>query len=280
MLEEDAMGQAIREEQEWARNAGLLRTVLGLDSEPVGVTFVRDEQHLERFEAWQPADGLRYCQALMRARHGERLLLDASGLSCPAAAAAFGFRPLPEGLASGRGLVGFGIVKEADTGRAMFASMPRFAPGEIAALALSPLGEVAASPDVVVVEGPVEALMWLVLADLNLAGGARRQGDTSVLQATCVDCTVLPHQQDRLNFTFGCYGCREATDLGPHEAVVGFPSRLMEPLTEMIAYLSERAIPQSRAKAAFQRQSGRMAQPASPADDGTKSPFEERQDYE
>lgn len=268
MTEED------RDTKKWAQSAGLLRTVLGLDSEPVGVAFVRDQQHLAQYEAWQPADGLRYCQALMRARHGERVLLDASGLSCPAAAAAFGFRPLPEGLASGRGLVGFGIVKEADTGRAMFASMPRFAPGEITALALSPLGETATTPDVVVVEGPVEALMWLVLADLNLAGGTRRQGDTSVLQATCVDCTILPHQQDRLNFTFGCYGCREATDIGPHEAVVGFPSRLMEPLTEMLSYLAERAIPQSRAKAAFQRQTGRMAQPAVSADGETQSPFE------
>lgn len=122
--------------------------------------------------------------------------------------------------------------------------------------------------------------MWLLLADLNLAGGLRRQGDTSVLQATCVDCTILPHHQDRLNFTFGCYGCREATDLGPHEAVVGFPSRLTQPLTDMLVYLSERAIPQSRAKAAFQRQSGRMTQAASSTELGAVSPFEERRDHD
>jgi len=272
------MGSEKREGELWAQHAALLKTILGLDSEPVGVAFVRDEQHLSRFDAWQPVDGLRYCQALMRARHGERMLLASDGLSCPAAAAAFGFRPLPEGLASGRGLVGFGIVKEAETGRAMFASMPRFAPGEIKALALSPLGEVAITPDVVVIEGPVEALMWVVLADLNLAGGSRRQGDTAVLQATCVDCTVVPYQQDRLNFTFGCYGCREATDLGPYEAVVGFPSGLTAPLTDMLGYLSERAIPQSRAKAAFQRHSSRIAQPTSATAQEAISPFEERHD--
>lgn len=47
----------------------------------------------------------RYCQALMRARQGESVLLDDSGIACPAAAGAFGFRPLPTGLQTGKGLV-------------------------------------------------------------------------------------------------------------------------------------------------------------------------------
>lgn len=66
----------------------------------------------------------RYCQALMKARHGEIVSLDASGIACPAAAAAFGFRPLPEGLKSGQGLVGFGIVSDPEVGRKMFENMP------------------------------------------------------------------------------------------------------------------------------------------------------------
>ncbi len=51
--------------------------------------------------------------------------------------------------------------------------------------ALCPLKDAPAAPDVVVVEGPPESLMWLALADLNLEGGMRLRADTAVLQATC-----------------------------------------------------------------------------------------------
>ena len=94
--------------------------------------------------------------------------------------------------------------------------------------------------------------MWLLLADLNVHGGERRVGDTAVLQATCVDATIIPYLEQRLNFTLGCYGCREATDLAPSETVLGFPGRLIEPLLEALKHLRQRAIPRSRAKLAHQ----------------------------
>jgi uncharacterized protein (DUF169 family) len=102
---------------------------------------------------------------------------------------------------------------------------------------------------VVVVEGPPEPLMWLLLADLNLSGGERRPGSTAVLQATCVDATVIPHLERRMNYSLGCYGCREATDLAPAEAVIGFPGERLEPLLSTLEKLAERAIPRSREKA-------------------------------
>lgn len=165
----------------------------------------------------------RHCQALMRARHGESVRLEPPDLACPAAISAFGFGPLPDGLASGTGLVGFGIVADPSTGKAMFDGMTRLPAGSVAGIAVCPLGEAPRQPDVVVVEGLPEQLMWLALADLNLAGGERRRGDTAVLQATCVDATVIPHVEQRLNYSLGCYGCREATDLAPQETILGFP---------------------------------------------------------
>jgi uncharacterized protein (DUF169 family) len=94
--------------------------------------------------------------------------------------------------------------------------------------------------------------MWLLLADLSVHGGERRVGDTAVLQATCVDATIIPYLKQRLNFTLGCYGCREATDLAPGETVLGFPGRLIEPLLGVLQHLSQRAVPRSRAKLAHQ----------------------------
>jgi len=100
--------------------------ILGLKGSPVGVRLLRDSDvPLEGVERLQQH---RYCQALMRARHGRHVLLDGAQLACPAAAAAFGFRPLTEALRSGKGLVGIGIVSDPAVGRAMFEAMPRLDP--------------------------------------------------------------------------------------------------------------------------------------------------------
>jgi uncharacterized protein (DUF169 family) len=235
-----------------AAEGSLLRDLLGDGTDPVAVFLLAPGQENGVFAAFEPVRGHRYCQALMKARHGESVLLEPAGLSCPAAAAAFGFRPLPPQLANGKGLVGFGIVAEATVGERMFAAMPQLAEGSIASIALCPLRLAPYLPDIVVVEGPPEVLMWLLLADLNVHGGERRVGDTAVLQATCVDATVIPYLKQRLNFTLGCYGCREATDLAPSETVLGFPGRLIEPLLGALKHLRQRAIPRSRAKLAHQ----------------------------
>ena len=226
-----------------------LSEILGLTGSAVGVRFLP--------VGTANPDGAtvllqhRYCQALMRARHGEAVLLDGHGIACPAAAAAFGFRSLPEGLQSGKGLVGFGIVMDEAVGRKMFARMPRLEPGSAQSLHLFPIDQAEHWPDVVVVEDEVEKLMWISLAYLNVCGGERVTSSTAVLQATCVDATIVPHLEGRLNQSFGCYGCRDATDIGRNETVLGFPGALLPEICRHVEYLAAKALPDSRAKKAW-----------------------------
>lgn len=236
-----------------------LREIVGLESCPVGIYLLSGAQADGRFDEYVRLQRHRYCQAVMRARAGEPVLLDPDECACPAARAAFGWKPLPDGLASGNGLVGFGIVEDAETGRAMFEGMPHLMPGDVQQIALSPLdqGPPDVTPDVVVVEAPPEHLMWLLLADLNRARGARRRAHTAVLQAMCVDATVVPLLEHRLNFSLGCYGCREATDIGIHEASLGFPGGMLPDFVEALEMLKAKAMPRSRAKGAWQSLTGR-----------------------
>lgn len=226
-----------------------LAALLGLTGSAVGVRFLP--------AGTANPDGAvvlqqhRYCQALMRARHGEAVLLDAQGIACPAAAAAFGFRPLPEGLQSGKGLVGFGIVMDEAVGRRMFAGMPSLEPGSIQGLHLFPIDRAEHWPDVVVMEDEVEKLMWISLAYLNVRGGERVTSSTAVLQATCVDATIVPYLEGRLNQSYGCYGCRDATDIGCNETVLGFPGALLPEICRHVEYLAGKALPASRAKKAW-----------------------------
>jgi len=231
--------------------AGDVARAIGSGSEPVAVFLLAADADMAPFAGWTRLQRHRYCQALMRARGGESVVLTADEVSCPAAARAFGFKPLPEGLRSGKGLVGFGIVADPATGERMFRGMSCLEPGSVSCLALCPLAAAPALPDVVVVEGPAEQLMWVLLAEANLRRGERLLGSTAVLQATCVDATIVPFLEQRLNFTMGCYGCREATDLEPGEAVIGFPGSRLAPLAETLTFLAEKAIPRSRAKRAW-----------------------------
>ena len=223
-----------------------MAAILGLTGSPIGVRLLAPGLPLP--EGAMPLRQHRYCQALMKARRGQSVTLDSEGIACPAAAAAFGFKALPEGLANGKGLVGFGIAVEASVGAAMFAGMPRLEPGRVGALHLFPLGASLQEPDVVVVEDEVEKLMWIALAYLNATGGQRLVGSTAILQATCVDSTIVPVLENRLNYGYGCYGCREATDLAPGEAVLGFPGPILQEVLHNLEFLGGKAIAISRAK--------------------------------
>ncbi len=238
----------------WTQAGKTIREILGLNASPVAVfLLIQKSEPASCFDRWNRLKKHRFCQALMKARHGESAILEPEEISCPAAANAFGFRPLPVGLQSGDGLVGFGIVGKRQTGARMFQDMPTLEKNAIAQIALCPLEYAPAEPDVIIVEDMVEKLMWLLLADLRHCEGRRRLADTAILQATCVDCTVIPFTKKRLNFSYGCYGCRDATDIGAGEAVVGFPGSHLDGILQELTGLAAKAIPASRQKMALQR---------------------------
>lgn len=226
-----------------------LARILNLESSPVGVRLITSQ--MDGIGKAKHLSQHRYCQALMLARRGQEVYLSGKEVNCPAAAAAFGFRTLPEGLQSGKGLVGFGIVRDPEVGKQMFAQMPYLKPDSILGLHLFPLEQAEQIPDVVIIEGEVEKLMWVNLAYLNATGGKRLVSSTAILQATCVDSTIVPYLENKLNFGYGCYGCRDATDLAASETVVGFPVAILASLVENLEYLAVKAIPTSRAKKAL-----------------------------
>lgn len=235
--------------EEIVRNSGLqMRLILGLSSYPVGVKFLNTDEPVPNAEI---LDKHRYCQALMKARRGQSVILNDENISCPAAASAFGFKPLPEGLKSGAGLVGFGIVSDSKVGHKMFQNMPQLKSGQVKQIHLFPLEQAEHVPDIVVVEDETEKLMWIVLAYMHATGGERVQSSTIVLQAACVDATIIPYLENKINLSYGCYGCRDATDIGNSETVLGFPASLLTDITEHLDYLNKKAIPNSRLKSAW-----------------------------
>ena len=128
--------------------------------------------------------------------------------------------------------------------------MPRLEMGKYKMVAGCPLGEAPFEPDVVVIEADPEHLMWVALAKVFENGG-RLDFSTAVLQATCVDVTILPFLTQKMNANLGCYGCREATNLAESETVLGFPIKDLEEITRSLQKLNEKALPRVRGKTIY-----------------------------
>ncbi|MDH7569841.1 MAG: DUF169 domain-containing protein [Armatimonadota bacterium] len=228
--------------------AAAMRAILGLEGSPIAVKFLEQDE----LDGYDRSARRRFCQALMEARAGRKVMLTPANLVCPAAAAALGFKPLPAPLASGQMLVNFGIFGTAEAGQKTIEAMPRLAPGQYAAVALAPLEAVDFDPDVVVVEDLPERLMWLALAAQHEIGG-RLKFSTGILQATCVDGAIVPFQTGQINASMGCYGCRDATDMPDTHAVLGIPGPMLETVAANLEKLARKAIPHVRQKLAYRQ---------------------------
>ncbi|AFV22439.1 protein of unknown function DUF169 [Methanolobus psychrophilus R15] len=231
----------------------ILKSVLNLQREPAGIKFLKAGEEATFTEAYDAGTKSRYCQALMRVGKGENVLLTAENISCPASAAAFGLKPLPM-LSSGQMLFKMSLFESPDAARNAMEGMVRLEQGKYAAV-LCFLENIEMEPDVVVIEGLPEQLMWLSLASIYDTG-KRLEFNTAVFQATCVDSTVIPVVTGKLNSSLGCYGCREATDALDEENLIGIPYGEMERITLNLQKLAAKPMKKVRSKDALKSFSG------------------------
>lgn len=231
----------------YEESAQALKTILNLAYEPIAVKFLETEATLARFKV--PSER-RYCQLLMGARKGKKLLLTRGNVSCPAAAWALGFKEPLSKLASGEMPASMGIFANPAAVVDTLNTMPRLPMGKYKMVACCPLALAPFVPDVVVIESAVEHLMWVALASVFESGG-RLEFNTAILQATCVDITIVPFLSQRINTSLGCYGCREATDLAESEGVIGFPIKNLEGIVNSLEKLNDKAMPRVRSKTIY-----------------------------
>jgi uncharacterized protein (DUF169 family) len=225
-----------------------IKQILGLDSLPLAIKIVKIDEPLPNIRS-SPQKS-RYCQLLMHARKGQILMLTAEDLACPAAKAALGFAPLPEKIASGEMLCSLGLYMTKEAAAKTMSMIPRIKLGEAKAVVAGPLRDFILTPDVIVVEGLPEQIMWLCLAR-NFKEGGRLNFNSSIFQCCCVDVTVVPYITGEVNISPGCYGCREATDTPPEHMFMGIPFRLLTEMVNSLEFLSKKAMPAVREKRVY-----------------------------
>ncbi len=94
-----------------------LKSVLNLQREPAGIKFLKAGEEATFTGTYDAGTKIRYCQALMRAGNGEKVLITSENITCPASAAAFGLKTLPEMLSSGQMMFKMGLFESSDAAR-------------------------------------------------------------------------------------------------------------------------------------------------------------------
>ncbi|MDW5561580.1 MAG: DUF169 domain-containing protein [Methanomassiliicoccus sp.] len=220
---------------------------LGLRNEPVAITLIKKGQSLpEGYVA--PDKPIRHCQAIMRARKGELLVVQGDKQACPVGASSLGIVPVPEKVVSGEFHYNMGMYESQEAARSTIAQRPSLEAGSIEATAVAPLSKAKLKPDVVIVSGMPEQVFWLIPAASTFSMGGRVTVNMAAVQAACADSTVVPYVEGHVNISLGCFGCRKTTDIGPEEMLVGIPGSKMKEIVAAVERMKEGPIPKSRAK--------------------------------
>lgn len=221
---------------------------LGLKYEPVAISLIRKGEAIPEGYA-RPDKPLRHCQAIMGARRGEMLLVQADRQACPVGASSLGFVQAPEKVASGEFHHNMGIYAEQAAARATIEQRPSLEAGSMEATALAPLSKATLKPDVVVMTGTPEQMFWILPAATTFSNGGRVTADMAAVQAACADATLKPYLTGHVNISLGCFGCRKTTDIAPEEMLVGIPVDRMREIVAAVREMGEGPIPKSREKA-------------------------------
>ena len=222
-----------------------LKRVLGLDFSPVAITLIGAGEPWP--DAPIPAERMRYCQSLIAARRGNTYLMPANRHACPDGTAILGLTELPPKLASGELYKLFHKLDSVQAARQMVQERPSLPPRSIAATLVAPLEAAVAEPQVIAVFAQPEQVMWLCMS-ASYYTGHRFDFKASGYNAQCVETTLIPYLSGQPNISFGCYGCRAASDIAPDLMFMGIPVSLMPTLLKGLNELNVKAIPQSRAK--------------------------------
>jgi uncharacterized protein (DUF169 family) len=220
---------------------------LGLRTEPVAITLIKKGMPMpEGYK--EPEKPIRHCQSIMRAKHGEMVLVPASKQACPVGASALGLVPLPDKVKSGDFHYGMGLYETPAQAAKTMAVRPALETGTVVATALAPLSKATLEPDVVVIVGLPEQVFWLVPAATTFSVGGRVTVEMAAVQASCVDSTVIPYVSGNVNISLGCFGCRKTTDIKPEEMLVGIPAKKLPEIVKALEKMGAGAIPKSREK--------------------------------
>ena len=243
--EERAQPISRERREQYRQQQRIIMEKLGLRWQPAAVGLIEKGELLP--DVPLPPENLRFCQAMMAARRGASILMPPHRHSCPDGTSIFGMTGVPEKLATGEIYVLFHKLVNAEAAARMVAERPTLPPKSRRATYVAPLAKTGREPEVVVFTGTPEQMMWLCMS-MSYYTGHRFDFHASGFNSMCVEAVLYPLMEQEPNITFGCYGCRAATDSGEDMMFMGIPANRLEVVVDGLTELAKKSIPDSRMK--------------------------------
>lgn len=233
-----------------------LKSFLELYRRPVAIRFISPMDSIP--EGYRSDLDLTFCQFVMLAQEGEKLLANADNLACANGAAALGLRPLPEKIKNGEMHARLNAYARPEVAARISAVTPRIPLGDYPQILVAPLDEADFEPHVVIIQSSPEILMWILIAD-NHELGSRYAVSTAGSQGICVDASVIPFLDGNLNLSLSCFGSRGATDQKEDEMILGIPFNRLEAIIQALPELKNSVIKRAQEKTAYNRLQEKLA---------------------
>ncbi|ABK14396.1 MAG: DUF169 domain-containing protein [Methanothrix sp.] len=218
---------------DYAEMSDILKSTLGLDSEPVGVVLFKSEEDIPK-DLKEIESPLPYCGMVQRARRGEVLFARSDKHACRGGAAGIGLHAFPDNIVQGK--LYFSKLNKCATptvGQRIVSNLPKIPAGSTVATLVAPLSKLNMNPDVVIFVGNALQARRIVQAVLYRRGG-RMNLDTAGIQSFCVDATASPILKGDVNVSLGCDGSAKKTGLTDNDVVVGIPFEMLEDICRVL----------------------------------------------
>lgn len=205
---------------------------LGLKYEPVGVTLYLETDPLPRDLPFTSENLKSYCQALVWAGEGKRLLLRKEQMGCKLGTSVLGFEQDLEGYLDDGVLekYGVGLFATEEASAATLLKSTYLEKGKTQAVLIAPLSTLRERPQVVVFTANSEQVMWLLYAVNYEKGGRMELPQSGGALGGCSDITALPLLTGIPNITFLGLGCRLKSALDACHLMLGTPGHTLESL--------------------------------------------------
>ena len=236
-----------REIMNYADSAKKLIEVLGLETPPVAVKFLKPGDAMpDGFTT--PVRRMRFCQAVMEASWGKMLSISPIEMACGPGPGSFG-APVKEKVSKGEVHHAFGLFNSVEAAARCLNANTKMLPGSVANVLVAPLDKCPILADTIIMRLNAEQAMW-ICQSRAFSEGKHLTFELETEASICSAMGVGPYVKNELQLGLGCYGSRSNTDLKPGDVLIGIPAGMLEPVVEVLEKL-KKPITDSRSKKGY-----------------------------
>lgn len=215
----------------------ILKDVIGLQKEPVGITFLFTEEDYEAYPIEETKAAMPYCVMVKQAMlNGRGIKSTLKHHKCDGATTALGLEDSTQRIESGQEYFSYNLYSSNSVARRMRSNIKSFHTTKLSTygVAIVPLKDCVQTPDVVIVMTNALQAMRFVQG-YEYTTGRKPVIDMGAMQGMCSELTVSPYLTGELNVSVLCPSTRMLCKWSENDMAVGIPFELFETVAKGVA---------------------------------------------